>query len=214
MDLIHPEVEHFADQMTSLPNALLQEIERATYDSHDQPHMLSGHIQGRVLSMLSQMRRPQYILEIGTFTGYSALCLAEGLKGDGQLHTIELRAADAQLAQSYFDRSIHKNKIYLHEGNAKEIIPTLNYPWDLVFIDADKPGYIDYYELVMERLSPGGIILADNVLFHGQIFEDPIKGKSAKAIQAFNQHVAKDTRSEQMLLTIRDGLLMIKKVNA
>jgi len=212
MDLIHPEVEQFADLMTSLPDPLLQEIARETYDSHEQPHMLSGHIQGRVLSLLSRIQRPKYILEIGTFTGYSALCLAEGLSTDGQLHTIELRSSDAQLAQSYFDRSIYKNKIYLHEGDAKALIPTLNYPWDLVFIDADKPGYIDYYELVLENLSQDGIILADNVLFHGQIFEDPVKGKSARAIQAFNQHVAKDSRTEQVLLTIRDGLLMIKKV--
>ena len=214
MDLIDPKVEGFADLMTSHPDLLLQEIEQATYASHAQPHMLSGHIQGRVLSFLSQMQKPKSILEIGTFTGYSALCLAEGLVEEGQLHTLELREEDARLAQSYFDRSNYKNKIYLHEGNAKEIIPTLNYPWDLVFIDADKPGYIEYYEQVMERLSPGGIILADNVLFHGQIFEEPVKGKSAKAIQAFNEHVAKDPRTEQVLLTIRDGLLMIKKVEA
>ncbi|UAY55002.1 O-methyltransferase [Arachidicoccus terrestris] len=211
MDLIHPTVEQFTDQMTTPADPLLQEIEKETYANHSQPHMISGHVQGRLLSFLSQMLQPQYILEIGTFTGYSALCLAEGLTGQGELHTLELREEDAGLAQSYFDRSIHKNKIYLHRGNAVETIPTLNYKWDLVFIDADKTGYIDYYELVMERLSPKGIILVDNVLFHGQIFETPTKGKSAKAIQAFNDHVAKDPRSEQVLLSVRDGLLMIKK---
>lgn len=211
MDLIHPIVEQFSDQMTTMADPLLQEIEKATYATHQQPHMISGHVQGRLLSFFSQLLRPRYILEIGTFTGYSALCLAEGLTDQGELHTLELRSEDANLAQSYFDRSIHKNKIHLHEGNALELIPTLNYNWDLVFIDADKPGYIEYYELVMERLSPNGIILADNVLFHGQIFDTPVKGKSAKAIEAFNQHVARDPRSEQVLLTVRDGLLMIKK---
>ena len=211
MDLIHPLAAQLTDQITSAPDSLLREIEKETYASHQQPHMLSGHVQGRILSFFSQMLRPAYILEIGTFTGYSALCLAEGLTEKGELHTLELRNEDARLAQSYFDRSIHKNKIHLHEGNALELIPALNYTWDLVFIDADKPGYIDYYELVMEKLNPGGIILADNVLFHGQIFENPVKGKSAKAIQAFNAHVAADPRSEQVLLTVRDGLLMIKK---
>jgi len=211
MDLINPVVEQFSGQMTTPPDPLLQEIEKQTYATHQQPHMISGHVQGRVLSFLSQMLRPKYILEIGTFTGYSALCLAEGLPDAGELHTLELRKEDAVLAQSYFDRSIHKNKIHLHQGNALDIIPLLKYSWDLVFIDADKPGYIDYYELVMERLKPGGIILADNVLFHGQVFDSPVKGKSAKAIQAFNAHVADDPRSEQVLLTIRDGLLMIKK---
>jgi len=214
MDLIDPKVEGFTDLMTSHPDALLQQIEQDTYASHDQPHMLSGHVQGRVLSFLSQMQKPKYILEIGTFTGYSALCLAEGLQEYGELHTLELREADAKLAQSYFDQSNYKNKIYLHQGNALEIIPTLDCQWDLVFIDADKTGYIDYYELVLTRLNPNGIILADNVLFHGQIFEEPVKGKSAKAIQAFNEHVAKDPRTEQVLLSIRDGLLMIKKVEA
>ena len=211
MDLIHPLAAQLTDQITSAPDSLLREIEKETYASHQQPHMLSGHVQGRILSFFSQMLRPAYILEIGTFTGYSALCLTEGLTEKGELHTLELRNEDARLAQSYFDRSIHKNKIHLHEGNALELIPALNYTWDLVFFDADKPGYIDYYELVMEKLNPGGIILADNVLFHGQIFEDPVKGKSAKAIQAFNTHVAADPRSEQVLLTVRDGLLMIKK---
>lgn len=211
MDLIHPTVEQFTDQMTSPADPLLQEIEKETYASHSQPHMISGHVQGRLLSFLSQMLQPQYILEIGTFTGYSALCLAEGLTASGELHTLELREEDARLARAYFDRSIHKNKIHLHQGNALEIIPTLDYKWDLVFIDADKTGYIDYYELVMERLKPGGVILADNVLFHGQIFEAPVKSKSAKAIQFFNDHVKKDPRSEQVLLSVRDGLLMIKK---
>ncbi|ANI89479.1 methyltransferase [Arachidicoccus ginsenosidimutans] len=210
-ELINSLVEKYAEQITSSEDELLQRINEETYTSHAQPHMLSGHVQGRVLSFLSQMMKPKYILEIGTFTGYSALCLAEGLHENGELHTIELREEDVLLSQKNFDKSIYKNKIHLHKGNALEIIPTLKHKWDLVFIDADKRNYINYYELVLEQLNDDGIILADNVLFHGQILEEKIKGKSAIAIEQFNRYVAADVRTEQVLLTVRDGLLLIKK---
>lgn len=211
MDLIQPLAEAYAEKMTSPENDLLHRINSSTYTSHAQPHMLSGHIQGRLLSFLSQMQRPRFILEIGTFTGYSALCLAEGLTPDGQLHTLELNPEDVKLSQKHFDQSDFKDKIHIHQGPALEIIPTLPYQWDLVFIDADKTNYIAYYDLVVDRLSPGGIILADNVLFHGQVLEEPLKGKNPKAIAAFNQHVRQDDRTEQVLMTVRDGLFMIKK---
>lgn len=213
MDLINPIVENYASKITSPEPPLLRTINEKTYADHAQPHMLSGHVQGRALSFFSQMLRPRYILEIGTFTGYSALCLAEGLAADGELHTLEINPADGELSQRSFDQSIHKNKIHLHNGNALDIIPSLPYTWDLVFIDADKNNYIAYYDLVVQRLRPGGMILADNVLFHGQIFEQPVKGKNALAITAFNEYVAADPRTEQLLLTIRDGLLLIKKKN-
>lgn len=211
MDLIHPLADAYAEKMTSPEDALLHRINSSTYAAHAHPHMLSGHIQGRLLSFLSQMQRPKYILEIGTFTGYSALCLAEGLTPDGELHTLELNPDDVLLSQKHIDQSDYKDKIHIHQGNALEIIPQLSFPWDLVFIDADKPNYIAYYDLVIDRLNPGGIILADNVLFHGQILEEPMKGKNPKAIAAFNQHVLKDDQTEQVLLTVRDGLFMIKK---
>lgn len=211
MELVSALAEAYSEKITAPEEALLKSINQQTYASHEQPHMLSGHVQGQVLSFLSQMQRPKYILEIGTFTGYSALCLAEGLVEGGQLHTLEIRPEDAALSQRNFDQSIHKNKIHLHIGNALEIIPELPYSWDLVFIDADKSGYIQYYELVMKRLSPTGVILADNVLFHGQIFQEPVKGKNPQAIMAFNEHVLADPRTEQVLLTIRDGLLLIKQ---
>ncbi len=211
MDLINELAENYAAAITSPEDELLQHINEETYATHAQPHMLSGHVQGRVLSFFSKMIRPKYILEIGSFTGYSALCLAEGLRNDGELHTIELREEDAILSQKNFDSSIYKNKIYLHNGNALEILPKLNYKWDLVFIDADKDNYIHYYELVINQLNDNGIILADNVLFHGQVLEEKIKGKNALAIDAFNKHVAEDHRCEQVLLTVRDGLLLIKK---
>lgn len=213
MELVHPLIEAYAEKFSSPDNALLAQIQSETKEKHPHAHMLSSEIQGKMLSFLSKMIQPQKILEIGSFTGYSALCLAEGLSNTGELHTIELRPEDAETAQSNFSKSTKNNQIHLHIGNAKDIIPTLSMEWDLVFIDADKTGYIDYYELVVPRLSKFGWIIADNVLFHGQVIETPITGKSAKAIQAFNEHVLADERTEQVLLTIRDGLLLIKKKN-
>jgi predicted O-methyltransferase YrrM len=173
--------------------------------------MLSGEVQGQFLSMLSCLKRPMHILEIGTFTGYSALCLTKGLDPNGKLHTIENRKEDAEKAAQYFGKSLDGQKIELHIGDAKEIIPTLHYTWDIVFIDADKTGYIEYYEMVVPQLAKGGIIIADNVLFHGEVLEDNISGKNAMAIHAFNEHVKNDPRTSQVLLTIRDGMLLIQR---
>jgi len=156
--------------------------------------------------------QPSRILEIGTFTGFSALCLAKGLQQNGQLHTIELREEDAGISQNNFERSPLKGKIHLHIGDAHQIIPTLNEIWDIVFIDADKTGYIDYYELILPLVRQNGLIIADNVLFHGDVLDENIKGKNAKAIHAFNEHIKKDNRVEQVLLTVRDGLLLIRKL--
>lgn len=211
MELINPLVEKYAAQFTSADDAVLQEIHAHTLQTHPQSHMLSSSVQGKFLSFLSTIIRPTYVLEIGTFTGYSALCLAAGLKAGGELHTLELREEDAATARKNFSNSKYNKQIHLHTGNALEIIPTLNYKWDLVFIDADKTGYIDYYEMVLPNLNTNGLIIADNVLFHGQIFEEPVKNKSAIAIKKFNEHVAADERTEQVLLTMRDGLLLIKK---
>jgi predicted O-methyltransferase YrrM len=213
MELIHPLVEAYAEKYSSPDNTLLAQIQSETKDLHPHAHMLSSPVQGKMLSLLSKMIQPEKILEIGSFTGYSALCLAEGLTNSGELHTIELRAEDAHTAVLNFSKSTRNKQINLHIGDAKEIIPNLSIEWDLVFIDADKTGYIDYYELIVPRLSKTGWIIADNVLFHGQVLEEPITGKSAKAIQAFNEHVLADDRTEQVLLTIRDGLLLIKKKN-
>lgn len=211
MDLIHPLVEAYADRFTTAENSLLQSINTHTSAHHPQAHMLSGHVQGKFLSFISTILRPKYVLEIGTFTGYSALCLAEGLVSGGELHTIELREEDAATARENFGRSAKNQQIRLHVGNANDIIPTLNKPWDLVFIDADKTGYIGYYELVVPVLNKDGIILTDNVLFHGELFKEPLSGKNAKAIQAFNEHVLNDERTEQVMVTMRDGIMMIKK---
>ena len=211
MELINISAENYAEKFTSAEDALLAEINKETYASHAQPQMLSGHVQGKVLEFISTIMRPQYILEIGTFVGYSGLCLAKGLQPKGELHTIELRPEDANTCAKNFEQSELHKKIHLHVGNALDIIPTLPFKWDIVFIDADKQGYTAYYDLVVPRLSERGIIIADNVLFHGQVLEETITGKNAIAIDEFNKHVAADERTEQVMLTVRDGLLIIKR---
>ncbi len=211
MDIINKLAENYAAAFTTETDELLKEIEHYTMQNHPQSVMLSGPVQGKLLEMISCMVRPKKILEIGTFMGYSALCLAKGLAEGGELHTLELRDEDADIAQNYFTKSSQVNQIILHRGNALEIIPKLNETWDLVFIDADKVNYVNYYELTLPQLKKGGIIIADNVLFHGEVLEEKITGKNAIAIDAFNKHAAADERVQQVMLTVRDGLLIIQK---
>lgn len=212
MEIVHHTASAYAEKFSSLPGMVMQENERFTREQHPMSHMHSGLLQGMFLEMLSRMIQPLRVLDIGTFTGYSALSLCSGLQPGGILHTIEIRPADASVASSFFEKAGVAEKISLHIGDAMEIIPTLQEPWDIVFIDADKVRYIDYYELTLPLVKPGGWVIADNVLFHGQVLEDDIKGKNAKAIHAFNEHVAADGRVEQVMLTIRDGLLLIRKL--
>jgi caffeoyl-CoA O-methyltransferase len=212
LDLINPLVQQYAEKFSSPEDDLLREVSDFTFANHTESQMLSGHLQGKVLEMISCMVRPDRILEIGTFTGYSALCLAKGLKPDGKLHTLELRDSDARLARSYFDRSAYKDQIVSHAGNALEIIPRLDETWDLVFIDADKPAYIEYFNLVLPKLRKNGFILADNIFFHGQVLEPEIKGKSAKGIRDFNEYINGRTDIDKVILTVRDGLYLIRKL--
>jgi predicted O-methyltransferase YrrM len=205
------EATKYADVFTTPADPLLQKILDETRALHPKAHMLSGEVQGQFLSILSCMNTPVNILEIGTFTGYSALCLAKGLAPSGFLHTIESRLEDAQTASNYFEQSKYADQIKLHIGDAKEIVPTLSLAWDIVFIDADKTGYIEYYEMVVPMLAKGGVIIADNVLFHGEVLSETISGKNAVAIHTFNEHVKNDARTSQVLLTIRDGMLLIQK---
>jgi len=211
MQWIDKLAEDYASTYTSALDESLQKIYEDTVANHTEAHMSSGPVQGKFLEFISFLLRPKYILEIGTFMGLSAICLAKGLKSGGALHTIELREEDANTAWKNILSAGMGGKIHLHRGDARQIIETLNYKWDLVFIDADKTSYITYYEAALQRLSDQGFILADNVLFHGQVLTEKIKGKSAKAIAQFNKHVLNDERTEQVLLTIRDGLLLIKK---
>ena len=212
MEFLSTDAERYAKQFSEPVDDLLQEVELFTIANRSSfITMLSGPVQGRLLESFSRMKKPLNVLEIGTFTGYSALCLAKGLPPDGRLHTIELRDADADVAEKFFAKSLHSSQIILHKGNALDIIPTLDIKWDMVFIDADKVNYINYYELTLPFLKDDGVILVDNVLFHGEVLEEPIKGKNAVAIHAFNVHLATDTRVQQVMLTVRDGLMVIMK---
>ncbi|MBO9684914.1 MAG: O-methyltransferase [Flavisolibacter sp.] len=204
--------QEYSEKYTSPEDELLKEIADFTYQHHAHSNMLSGHLQGKLLEMISCMIRPKRILEIGTFVGYSALCLAKGLTDDGQLHTLELREEDAKRAQSYFDRSFFRDKIILHIGDALKTIDELNETWDLVFIDADKENYTNYFDRIFSKVRPGGFILADNVLFHGQVLEKLIKGKNAKAIQQFNDGVMSRSDVEKLMLPVRDGVYVIRKL--
>jgi predicted O-methyltransferase YrrM len=212
MDLIHPLVQQYAEDFSSPEEELLGEIARYTVQHHPEHHMLSGHLQGKLLEMISLMIRPRRILEIGTFTGYSALCLAKGLRADGLLHTIELREQDAAVAQAFFNRSSYASRIILHTGNALTILPRLEEAWDLVFIDADKSSYVEYFKIVLPLLRQNGFILADNIFFHGQVLAKPVKGKSALGIKAFNEFIRQRTDVDKMVITLRDGLYLIRKI--
>jgi predicted O-methyltransferase YrrM len=205
-------VQQYAEAFSSGEGQLLEEINAFTLQHHEEYQMLSGHLQGKVLEMICCMIQPRRILEIGTFTGYSALCLAKGLTEEGLLHTIELRSEEAVLARSFFSRSTLSHKIILHTGNALDIIPGISETWDLVFIDADKPAYIEYFNLVFPKVRKNGFILADNIFFHGQVLDKEVKGKSAKGIQAFNEFIKKRTDIEKVVLTVRDGLYLIRKL--
>ncbi len=193
---------------------LLQQLTRETYQKILQPRMLSGHYQGRVLSMISKLVNPKNILEIGTYTGYSALCLAEGIKTDGELHTIDINEELVDFQRKYFDLSDYGDNIHQHLGNALDIIPKLNTTFDLVFIDADKENYSNYFEVIIDKLNSGGIILSDNVLWSGKILETSFKKEdtSTPALIAYNKLLKVDTRVETVMLPIRDGLTISRKL--
>jgi predicted O-methyltransferase YrrM len=212
MDIVNPQIQSYAEQYSSPEEALLQRISDYTKQHHKEHHMLSGHLQGKLLEMISCMIRPRRILEIGTFTGYSAMCLAKGLTADGELHTIELREADAAIAQGFFNDSAYTKQIILHIGNALKIIPALKETWDLVVIDADKVSYIQYFNLVLPFVRQNGFILADNIFFHGQVLEKEVKNKSAKAILEFNEFIRNRSDIDKVIITLRDGLYLIRKI--
>ena len=213
MDFLSPELQDYVLQHTSPEPELLQRLNRETYLNVLMPRMLSGHLQGRVLAMVSHMIKPRQVLEIGTFTGYSALCLAEGLAPEGQLHTIDINDELEDLVRKYIASAGLESKINYYLGNALEIIPTLNLQFDLVFIDADKINYSRYYELMLEKTVSGGFILADNVLWSGKVVQQTGKktDKDTQAILDFNQQVQQDERVENVLLPLRDGLMLIRK---
>lgn len=207
MEFLPENIDHYSGEHTSPESELLANLNRETHAKVMSPRMLSGHLQGRMLSLLSHLQRPKRILEIGTYTGYSALCLAEGLAEDGQLHTVDINEELEDFAKSYFDKSPYGNKIVQHIGNALEIIPTMNETWDMVFIDADKRNYLKYYEMVLPKMQKGGVILCDNVLWSGKIVDENAKDKDTVALRELNDFIQNDSRVENILLPIRDGVM-------
>ena len=207
MHFISQELEDYIEQHSEKEPALLAALNKETYQKILLPRMLSGHFQGRVLSMLSKLIRPINILEIGTYTGYSALCLCEGMQKNGSLHTIDIKEELVDFQRKYFEKSPWGNQIFQHLGEAVTIIPTLDLKFDLVFIDADKENYVNYFELIISKMNPGGIILSDNVLWSGKVLEQlQPNDLSTKILLEYNKLLATDPRVETVLLPIRDGL--------
>jgi caffeoyl-CoA O-methyltransferase len=208
------ELEKYLLAHTGAESKLRYELDRQTHLQTRVPRMLSGHLQGNILKMFSQMIRPENILEIGTFTGYSALCLAEGLSETGKLITIEINDELADVAQSFFEKSTFAHKIEFIIGDAMQIIPKLEQSFDLVFIDADKHAYIDYYQMVLPKLRPGGFIIADNVLWDGKVYDKRFENDAdTKALMKFNDFVQNDERVENVIFPVRDGFSLIRKLS-
>jgi len=209
MHFLSEELENYAAQHTEDEPLLLQQLNKRTHLNVLQPRMISGHFQGRFLSLLSKMVQPRTILEIGTYTGYATLCLAEGLHPEGVLHTIDIKEELTDLQREFFDRSGYGNQIVQHLGKAADIIPSLDTTFDLVFIDADKQNYAHYFDLVIEKMNRGGIILSDNVLWSGKVVEEvKHNDKHTQALMAYNQKIKDDPRVETVLLPIRDGITL------
>jgi caffeoyl-CoA O-methyltransferase len=211
MEFIDERLLEYCESMSDKESEVLKQLNRETHLKVRSPRMLSGHLQGRMLSFLSKLARPAFILEIGTYTGYSALCLAEGLKPNGKLITIDPNEETNHFATQFISRSEFASKIELVCGHAQTVIPTLPHMFDLVFIDADKQNYSVYFDLVIDKVSTGGLIIADNVLWSGKVL-DAKKDKDTQLIHDFNQKIQDDVRVENLLLPIRDGLMLMRKV--
>src|SRR4051812_47282749 len=212
MDFIDKEIENYALNHSQSESDVLKKLNRETFLKVLQPRMLSGHMQGNLLSMFSKMIRPEQILEIGTYTGYSAICLAQGLRENGKLHTIDINEELEKMVRSFIEEAGLKDKINYYTGDALKIISTINETFDIVFIDADKKNYAAYYDLVFDKVRSGGFIIADNVLWSGKVLNDPDKmDADTKAINAYNKKIHTDPRVEHMLLPVRDGLMIARK---
>ncbi|MAZ58798.1 MAG: methyltransferase [Flavobacteriales bacterium] len=211
MDFLSESILNYSRKFSSSQNKILKELERETQYKILMPRMLSGHLMGAFLQFISKIIKPTYILEIGTYTGYSAICLASGLQKDGELHTIEINQELEDFASKYFKKAKLHNKIKMHIGNAKDIIPKLTHIFDIIFIDADKKNYCLYYEIALKKIKKGGFIIIDNVLWSGKVLE---KAKThdieTKEIQKLNQKIAEDDRVENLLLPLRDGIMICK----
>ena len=211
MELLSEELTNYLENSCEPENDLLKHINRETHLKVSMPRMLSGHYQGRLLSMLSKMISPERILEIGTFTGYATLCLAEGLRENGFIYTIDINVELEDMVRSNFEKSDLNSKIKYQIGDAKEIIPSLNETFDLVFIDADKKNNATYYNMVIDKVRSGGLILVDNVLWSGKVLDQEISDQKTSFISKFNEIVSADQRVEKLILPVRDGLFLIRK---
>lgn len=211
MNFLDPAIDHYSTSNSAPESELLAELSRETHLKTTMPRMLSGHLQGRLLSLLSKLIHPDLILEIGTFTGYSTLCLAEGLKQNGKLITIDTNDETSAIAKKYIDKGGYAGKIELLHADATEAIPKMNVQFDLVFIDADKENYSNYYSMVIGKMKPGGLIIADNVLWSGKVLQ-PVKAndKETAGLMEFTKTVCGDSRVEQLLLPVRDGLMILR----
>ncbi|MCC4228315.1 O-methyltransferase [Zunongwangia profunda] len=214
MDFLPQDIIEYCENHSEKEPEYLAKLNRETHQKILQPRMLSGHYQGRLLSLISKLVNPKYILEIGTYTGYSALCLAEGLQPKGQLHTIDINEELFDFQQKYFKESAFKDQIIQHLGDATQIIPQLDMKFDLVFVDADKPNYPTYFEIIIEKMNPGGLILSDNVLWSGKVLEEVKKEDiSTNALVKYNKMLAEDERIETVILPLRDGLTLSRVKN-
>ncbi len=213
MNIVSQEIQGYAENYTSFESKILTELREKTFAERDDKSMLSGFYQGRLLAMFSKMIQPKRILEIGTYMGYSAMCLAEGLAENGEIITLDVNEEFNKTAKSFWAKSAHDDKIKSFVGNALEIIPTLDETFDLVFIDADKPNYLNYYNLVFPKLRIGGIIIADNILWSGKVLEvgNGADEPNATSLHEFNQKIQADERVSNVLLAVRDGLMIVRK---
>ena len=214
MEFLSESIIEYCENHSEKEPEYLAKLNRETHQKVLQPRMLSGHYQGRLLSLISKLINPQNILEIGTYTGYSALCLAEGLQTNGKLHTIDVNEELFDFQQKYFQESDYKDQIIQHLGDATKIIPQLDIKFDLVFIDADKPNYPKYFENIIDKMNPGGLILSDNVLWSGKVLEEVKRNDlSTEALLKYNKMLAEDDRIETVILPLRDGLTLSRVKN-
>lgn len=211
MEFLPKEIEEYSLSHTSSQSIILEKIENETWQEVLMPRMLSGRQQGRFLSLMSKLVKPKRVLEIGTYTGYSAICISEGLSENGIIHTIDNNIELKQRVTGYFKESGIINSVKMHWGNALEIIPSINEKWDLVFIDADKENYSNYFDLIIDKMNIGGIIIADNVLWSGKVINPNKKDKETYELDKFNKKIANDKRVEHQLLPLRDGLMIAQK---
>ncbi|GAB5538696.1 MAG: O-methyltransferase [Salibacteraceae bacterium] len=213
MDFLPPKIEEYAERFSSPETELLTELNRYTHTNVLQPRMLAGHLQGRVLAMISHMIQPKSVLEIGTYTGYSALCWAEGLQSGGMVHTIDKNDELESKINAFLERSVYKDQVSVYIGEALPIIQTMDETFDIVYIDADKENYSHYYDAVIDKVPIGGYIIADNVLWSGKVLDSPkTMDFETKCLYNYAEPIKQDSRVEQVLLPIRDGLLIARKI--